>query len=171
MTAKHDAGEMADLRRRADAGDLDVQVYLGRELVASPDAAEREEGRERLALATQAGDLDAYSRLGLSFITSAVGQADFDRGRAVLERGASLGNSWCLYNLGIVQQQGAGVPVDLARASGYWEERPVPAHCVRQGSCARADRGAAGRACTPGPMSRFDSSQRRRRAKEQHGKG
>lgn len=85
MTANHDATEMADLRRRADAGDIDLQAYLG-----------------------------------LSFIALAVGQADFERGRAVLEKGASLGNGWCLYNLGVVYQQGSGVAADLARATEYW---------------------------------------------------
>lgn len=109
--------EVAELSRKADAGNTAAMVQLG-------NAYEKGEGAPKDAQqattwftkAADAGDSSAMYRLGRLYATGAGVQKDYVEAFDWYKRAAAAGNSEAMYDLGHAYETGSGVREDVQQA-------------------------------------------------------
>jgi uncharacterized protein len=124
-------------RLAADAGSPDAQALLGYILTVGPEhLRDSTQARSWYEKSATAGCSQGHLGLGLTFLNEARDDAGLQRAAEQL-RFATRGNlGTALYLLGVLNEQGRGMPRDLAAAADYYRrgaERGVPAAQSRYG--------------------------------------
>lgn len=117
-------GALPELRRLAEAGDADAQLYLGQLYDAGEAGLVRDpaEARRLTSLAAEAGDPAAMHNLGVYYFRGEGGPADFARAADWFRKAAAAGVVESQYNLGLLYQSGSGTPKDLAEARRWFRK-------------------------------------------------
>jgi TPR repeat protein len=114
-------------RKGAEIGCVKCATAAGRYLVIGIDGATKDRTRG-IALLTQAAeaeqpDAEAQTALGVMYIDGKYVHNDFAKARALLEKAAAA-NCECSgsaqYHLGLIYDNGYGVPADKTKAIGYY---------------------------------------------------
>ena len=125
---------LAELQKKADAGDADAQFKLGL-IYGKGDGVPKDAAKaaEWMQKAAAQGNADAQNTLGLIYVIGEGVQKDAAKAVEWWQKAAAQGNADALNNLGFIYDKGDdGVPRDAAKAVEWYQKAAAQGNAVGQ---------------------------------------
>jgi FOG: TPR repeat, SEL1 subfamily len=117
---------IATLKRRALSGESKAQIELGARYLDGRDVkTDFAESCKWYKMAADSGDADGLCSYGCMLIYGRGCKQDQKLAKRLFERAYKMGSKVGAYQLGVVYEQGLGVPIDNQRAFNFYQEAAI----------------------------------------------